>query len=95
MFQSELVRVYVVGDPSTDATRELQLASLALDVPAVAVQIFEPKRDANRLDVLNLPKEFTSVAYIYMGTVCSAPLANPEALAETVRDMRTFVQALS
>jgi uncharacterized protein YyaL (SSP411 family) len=95
MFQSEPVRVYVVGDPSAEATQELQLAALALDVPAVIVQVFDPKHDGNRLDALMLPKEFTSVAYVYVGTVCSAPLANPEMLVETARDMQTFVQALS
>ncbi|MFQ6020276.1 MAG: AGE family epimerase/isomerase, partial [Dehalococcoidia bacterium] len=95
MFQSGLAQVYVVGDPGAKATCDLQLAALAVDVPAIAVQVFDPKRDGNRLDALMLPKEFASVAYVYVGAVCSAPLANPEAIEETVRDMQSFAQALS
>jgi uncharacterized protein YyaL (SSP411 family) len=78
--------VNIVGDASSAS--ELQSAALALDVPARMVQLLDPARDRERLDALSLPAEPAPAAYACFGTMCSAPVTAPGALAEAVREMQ-------
>jgi len=78
--------VNIVGSAALAA--ELHRAALALDVPSRVVQVLDPARDAARLEALSLPAEPAPAAYACFGTMCSAPVTQPEALAETVRQMQ-------
>jgi hypothetical protein len=80
--------VNIVGDASSAA--ELHRAALWLDVPARVVQLLDPARDAERLEALSLPSQPQPVpaAYACAGTMCSAPVTEPEALMEAVREMQ-------
>jgi uncharacterized protein len=78
--------VNIVGDVSSAS--ELQHAALALDVPARVVQLLDPARDRERLDAVSLPAEPAPAAYACFGTMCSAPVTAPGALAEAVREMQ-------
>jgi uncharacterized protein len=83
--------VNIVGEASHAA--ELYQAALWLDVPARIVQILEPTRDAERLEALALPPQPSPAAYACAGMMCSAPVTEPDALAEAVRGMQQAVQA--
>jgi len=78
--------VNIVGNVISGS--ELQRAALALDVPARMVQLLDPARDRERLDALSLPAEPAPAAYACFGTMCSAPVTAPGALAEAVREMQ-------
>jgi len=80
--------VNIVGEPRAEATRALQAAALAVDVPARVVQVLDPKRDGERLEALALPPEPAPAAYVCAGMMCSAPLSKPEELLQAVRDMQ-------
>ena len=79
--------VNIVGDASSAS--ELQRAALALDVPARVVQLLDPVRDRERLDALSLPGKPAPAAYACFGTMCSAPVTEPGALAEAVRETQS------
>jgi hypothetical protein len=78
--------VNIVGDPSSVA--DLHRAALSLDVPARIVQVLDPARDADRLEALSLPARPAPAAYACAGTMCSAPVRQPDALADAVRGMQ-------
>jgi uncharacterized protein YyaL (SSP411 family) len=88
MFLSGITEVNIVGQAGAKATKALQAAALALEVPARVVQVLDPKRDGERLAALMLPPEPSPAAYVCAGTMCSAPLTKAEELAETVRQMQ-------
>ena len=52
------------------------------------MQVLDPARDAERLEALSLPREPAPAAYACAGTMCSAPVTEPDALAEAVREMQ-------
>jgi len=81
--------VNIVGDPAQEPARSLQRAALALDLPARVVQVLHPAREATRLEALFLPQEPVA-AYVCLGTMCSAPVQDPEALAQTVAEMKSM-----
>jgi uncharacterized protein YyaL (SSP411 family) len=80
--------VNIVGADSEGA-RALHRAALALDVPYRIVQLLDPERDTARLEALSLPQEPSPAAYVCLRTMCSPPVTDPFALAETVRQMRS------
>jgi hypothetical protein len=57
------------------------------------VQVLDPVRDADRLEALSLPPTPTPAAYACAGMMCSAPVTEPDALAEAVREMQQAAQA--
>jgi uncharacterized protein YyaL (SSP411 family) len=69
----------------------LHAAALSLDAPSRIVQVLLPGRDDGRLAALYLPPDPAPAAYVCVGTVCSAPVTSPEALVETVSDMRAMM----
>jgi uncharacterized protein YyaL (SSP411 family) len=79
----------VVGAPNSEDAQALHLAALTLDVPYRIVQLLDPDRDAARLQALALPPEPAPAAYVCLGTACSAPVTEPSALADAVRQMRS------
>jgi uncharacterized protein YyaL (SSP411 family) len=78
--------VNIVGNAASAA--ELHRAALALDVPDRVVQVLDPVRDSERLDALSLPPSPAPAAYACAGMMCSAPVTEPDALAEAVREMQ-------
>ena len=78
--------VNIVGD--VVSASGLHRAALWLDVPSRVVQVFDPARDGERLEALSLPAEPSPAAYACFGTMCSAPVRDPDALIETVRRMQ-------
>jgi uncharacterized protein YyaL (SSP411 family) len=82
-------QVNVVGAPESEGARALHRAALTLDVPYRIVQLLDPERDAARLEALSLSQEPSPAAYVCLGTVCSAPVTDPSALAEIVHQMRS------
>ena len=80
--------VNIVGDPAQEGTGALRRAALALDVPSRVVQVLHPQRDGARLETLFLPPEPAPAAYVCLGTMCSAPVTEPEKLKETVYEMQ-------
>ena len=77
--------VNVVGPPEGDDVRALHRASLTLDVPFRVVHLLDPARDAARLEALSLPSQPAPAAYVCLGSMCSPPVTDPAALADTVR----------
>jgi len=49
---------------------------------------FPKSVDAGRLEALYLPPQPAPAAYVCLGTMCSAPVTKPDALADAVRQMR-------
>lgn len=95
LFLNPPAAVNIVGAPESEGARSLHHAALTLDMPYRIVQFLDPERDAARLEALALPPESSPAAYVCLGTTCSAPVSDPSALAETVRQMRsTTTQAL-
>jgi hypothetical protein len=80
--------VNIVGRPEDEGVRALHRAALKLDVPFRIVQLLDPGRDAARLEALYLPPQPSPAAYVCLGTMCSAPVSEPSALAEAVEKMR-------
>ena len=78
--------VNIVGDPSSAV--ELHGAALWVNVPSRIVQVLDPVHDAERLEALSLPAQPAPAAYACAGTMCSAPVTEPDALAEAVREMQ-------
>jgi len=78
--------VTIVGD--VESTSGLHLAALWLDVPSRVVQVLDPASGRERLETFSLPAEPTPAAYACFGTMCSAPVRQPDALIETVRQMQ-------
>jgi len=79
--------VNIVGAPVDQATRDLHRAALRLDAPYRVLQLLDPERDAARLEALYLPPKPAPAAYVCLGTMCSAPVTRPDALAEAVKKM--------
>jgi len=79
--------VNIVGAPG-DEGGALHRAALRLDVPFRIVQLLDPERDAARLEALYLPPKPAPVAYVCLGTMCSPPVSEPQALADAVAKMR-------
>ena len=79
--------VNIVGAPG-DAPAPLHRAALSLDAPFRIVQLLDPERDAARLEALYLPPQPAPAAYVCLGTMCSAPVSEPAALADAVAKMR-------
>ena len=52
------------------------------------MQVLDPARDAERLAALYLPPEPAPAAYACAGTMCSAPVTQPDALAEAFGEMQ-------
>ncbi len=77
--------VNIVGTAESEGARALHQAALTLDVPHRIVQLLDPERDAARLETLALPPQPSPAAYVCLGTVCSAPVTDPSALAESVQ----------
>lgn len=82
-------QVNIVAALEGESARALHHAALALDVPFRVIQLLDPERDAARLEALLLPPQPSPAAYVCLGTMCSAPVTEPSALAETVRQMRS------
>ena len=80
--------VNIVGAPGEEGTHALHRAALSLDVPFRIVQLLDPGRDAARLEALYLPPQPAPAAYVCLGTICSAPVSDPSALADAVAQMR-------
>jgi uncharacterized protein YyaL (SSP411 family) len=80
--------VNIVGAPGDEGARALQRAALGLDVPFRIVQLLDPERDAARLEALYLPPKPAPAAYVCLGTMCSPPVSEPQALADAVAKMR-------
>src|SRR5438093_2302421 len=78
--------VNIVGEVASASA--LHRAALWLDVPARVVQVLDPARDGERLEAFSLPAEPSPAAYACFGMMCSAPVTEPDALAETVRQMQ-------
>jgi uncharacterized protein YyaL (SSP411 family) len=78
--------VNIVGDPSS--VPDLLRAALWLDSPARVVQILDPTLDRERLEALSLPPQPAPAAYACAGTMCSAPVTEPNDLAGAVNDMQ-------
>ncbi|MDP2676052.1 MAG: DUF255 domain-containing protein [Dehalococcoidia bacterium] len=78
--------VNIVG--GAESARALHRAALSLDVPFRIVQLLDPERDAARLEALFLPPKPAPAAYVCLSTMCSAPVSEPAALADAVRQMQ-------
>jgi uncharacterized protein YyaL (SSP411 family) len=78
--------INVVGDSVSAAA--LHAAALRLDVPARVVQVLDPERDSERLAALYLPADPVPAAYVCAGTMCSAPVTDPDRLMAAIADMR-------
>ena len=81
----------VGGPPEHSAERALDLragelhrAALRLPLPSATVQRLDPEADAALLDSLGLPPTPRGVAYVCVGTSCSAPVDRPEALLHAI-----------
>jgi uncharacterized protein YyaL (SSP411 family) len=83
-FLNPPVEVNIVG---FGATEGLHRAALSLDVPARVIQVLDPRRDSDRLAALGLPAEPSPATYVCAGTMCSAPITEPERLADAVTAM--------
>jgi uncharacterized protein YyaL (SSP411 family) len=81
--------VNIVAGAESEGAHALHRAALTLDVPYRIVQLLDPDRDAAQLEALSLPPQPSPAAYVCLGTTCSAPVTDPSALAETVRQMRS------
>ncbi len=81
--------LYIIGALEDQSAQALYRAVLTLDVPYRIVQLLDPDRDAARLEAFALPPEPAPVAYVCLGTACSAPVTEPSALANTVRQIRS------
>jgi uncharacterized protein YyaL (SSP411 family) len=77
------VEVNIVGE----GPDELHFAALSLDVPGRIVQVIDPS-DAARLEALSLPGNPSPAAYACAGTMCSAPVTEPDRLPEIVQSMQ-------
>jgi uncharacterized protein YyaL (SSP411 family) len=88
-------QVNILAGPESEAARHLHRAALSLDTPYRIVQLLDPDRDRNRLEALSLPPQPSNVAYVCLSTICSAPVTDPSALAETVREMRSAASPTS
>jgi uncharacterized protein YyaL (SSP411 family) len=77
--------VNIVG--GAEGARALHRAALRLDVPFRIVQLLDPEGDAARLEALFLPTQPTPAAYVCLGTMCSPPVTQPDALADAVEKM--------
>jgi hypothetical protein len=80
--------VNIVGRLDDEGVRALHGAALRLGVPFRIVQLLDPVRDAARLEALYLPPQPSPAAFVCLGTMCSAPVSEPSALAEAVEKMR-------
>src|SRR3990170_933784 len=80
--------IKVVGDISQGDGRALHRAALRLPLAGRTVQALHPQRDASRLEALALPASPSPVAYVCFGTMCSAPVRDPMALAPTFEELR-------
>jgi uncharacterized protein YyaL (SSP411 family) len=78
--------INIVGDVASASG--LHRVALWLDAPARVVQVLDPGRDRERLEVFSLPAEPSPAAYACFGTMCSAPVREPDGLMETVRQMQ-------
>lgn len=87
---AEPLVIAVVGPADDQAAARLWQAALRCDDPARALHRLDPGRDDARLASLGYAPERTA-AYVCIGTVCSAPLADDAALAgELARARRRF-----
>jgi len=78
--------VNIVGD--VISASGLHRAALWLDVPSRVIQVLDPGRDRERREALSLPAEPSPAAYVCFGTMCSAPVSEPDGLMKTVRQMQ-------
>ncbi len=82
--------IAVVGAADDGAAGALWAVAMRCDDPARAVHRLVPERDTERLRSLGYSPDRTA-AYVCIGTVCSAPLADEAALAgELARARRRF-----
>ena len=82
--------VVIVGPAENPAARALWQVAQGSDDPAGARQWLVPGRDAERLADRRYPPDQVA-AYVCLGTVCSAPIADPGRLAaELARARRRF-----
>lgn len=79
--------IRVVGDK--DALADLHRSALRLRVPDRTVQVLDPGRDFARFGAFALPFEPVGVAYVCVGTLCSAPVGTAEELQASVAEMMT------
>ncbi|MEX0682997.1 MAG: DUF255 domain-containing protein [Dehalococcoidia bacterium] len=84
VFLNPPVEVNIVGSGLIEVLRR---EALSLDVPARVIQIIDPIRDVKRLAALGIPGEPSPAAYVCAGTMCSAPITEPDRLADVVRGM--------
>jgi uncharacterized protein YyaL (SSP411 family) len=85
----------VGGPPEHSPERALDLQAdelhraalrLPLPLPFVTVQHLDPEADADLLVSLGLPPAPRGVAYVCVGTSCSAPVDRPEALLHAIEE---------
>jgi uncharacterized protein YyaL (SSP411 family) len=91
---TEPLAITVVG-PKGDATANaLWSAAHSVDDPARSVQRIVPSEDSARLAQLGFPPDRTA-AYVCVGTTCSAPLMNEDALREELGRARARLERVS
>ncbi|MBI3521513.1 MAG: thioredoxin domain-containing protein [Chloroflexi bacterium] len=89
---SEPLTIVVVGPGGDAAAEGLWARALACDDPAKSLHRLVPGRDADRLALLGYPADRVA-AYVCVGTVCSAPLAEQATLdAELERTRERFAR---
>ncbi|MGE0135057.1 MAG: thioredoxin domain-containing protein [Dehalococcoidia bacterium] len=76
----------VEGSEASQRAEALRQRALRLPVATRTVQRLDPARDSSMLYQLALPLDREGVAYVCVGTVCSAPVAHPEDLLGAVED---------
>jgi uncharacterized protein YyaL (SSP411 family) len=86
VFLNPPAEINIVG--SGGAAAALHRAALSLKAPARIVQVLDPERDTEKLAALYLPPAPAPAAYVCLNTMCSAPVTEPDRIAEMVAEMR-------
>lgn len=88
-FLNEPLHVRIVGTMSDARTRELHTTALGHYSPAKLVQVFDPTRDAARLQALGYPMDAAPQAYICVGTMCLPPVGDVQSMQTAFEKLKT------